>query len=161
MLHIHFLWLVLLNIPGFAVNVGCNSSANVMPATAHKAVYFQVVGAVGFQGKQLVVPNDGDPLLSRICSDCLSQNPDLRPSFPVILTLLEEALGNSGPSSFTTSLADANLNGLGHPQDFSRDKGVAGRVLDTELRSKHNAGLVCTQSPYSLCPDFYQALLIG
>ena len=153
MVYIHFLWLGFSNIPSFTANVRCNSRANVTPATAHNAVYFQVVGAVGFQGKQLVVPEDGDPLLSRICSDCLSQNPDLRPSFPGILTLLEEALGNSGPSSFTTSLAYANLNGLGHPQD-SRDEGAAGRVLeqalDTELCSNNNAGQVCTQSPHSL-----------
>ena len=73
----------------------------------------QVVGAVGFAGRQLPVPEAADPLLSQICSACMSSDPAPRPSFASILETLERALGPSGAPQFTTSLADADLNALG------------------------------------------------
>ena len=60
------------------------------------------------------MPADGDPFLTEMCAQCLSGDPAARPSFPDILERLEHELGPPGTSVFTTSFADANLNGLGH-----------------------------------------------
>ena len=73
----------------------------------------QVVGAVGFAGKQLPMPEAADQLLSQICTTCMSSDPAPRPSFASILETLERALGPAGAPQFTTSLADADLNALG------------------------------------------------
>lgn len=49
----------------------------------------QVVGAVGFQGRNLLVPEEGDPFLIALCAKCMALNPSERPSFPEILEELE------------------------------------------------------------------------
>ena len=49
----------------------------------------QVVGAVGFQGKCLPIPEEGDPFLISLCSRCMALEASLRPSFPEILVELE------------------------------------------------------------------------
>ncbi|XP_051119382.1 serine/threonine-protein kinase EDR1 [Andrographis paniculata] len=49
----------------------------------------QVVGAVGFQGRNLEIPPTVDPLVAGIISDCWSRNPQARPSFAQIITRLK------------------------------------------------------------------------
>ena len=41
----------------------------------------QVVGAVGFAGKQLEIPDDMDHVISKMCRDCWKTQPRDRPSF--------------------------------------------------------------------------------
>lgn len=45
----------------------------------------QVVGAVGFQGKSLPPPTEGDPFLIDLCRRCLAPEPRHRPLFPQIV----------------------------------------------------------------------------
>jgi len=41
----------------------------------------QVVGAVGFAGNRLVIPEDVDPAAGKLCEDCAQANPRERPGF--------------------------------------------------------------------------------
>lgn len=45
----------------------------------------QVVGAVGFQGRQLPPPPQNDPFLADLCRRCLVHDPRHRPFFPQIV----------------------------------------------------------------------------
>ncbi|CAH9125445.1 unnamed protein product [Cuscuta epithymum] len=49
----------------------------------------QVVGAVGFQGRRLIIPSQIDPMVSEIITDCWKQDPQARPSFAQIITRLK------------------------------------------------------------------------
>lgn len=49
----------------------------------------QVVGAVGFQHRQLDIPNDMDPMIADIIRQCWHTDPKLRPSFSDIMTALK------------------------------------------------------------------------
>ncbi|XP_020571165.1 serine/threonine-protein kinase EDR1-like [Phalaenopsis equestris] len=49
----------------------------------------QVVGAVGFQNRRLEIPNEIDPLVSRIIWECWQMEPSLRPSFAQLTTALK------------------------------------------------------------------------
>ncbi|KAI0524930.1 hypothetical protein KFK09_004320 [Dendrobium nobile] len=49
----------------------------------------QVVGAVGFQNRRLEIPNEVDPLVSRIIWECWQMEPSLRPSFAQLTTALK------------------------------------------------------------------------
>lgn len=49
----------------------------------------QVVGAVGFRGKKLYVPESGDAVLINLFQACCQRNPKDRPSFMDILEVLE------------------------------------------------------------------------
>ncbi|KAK3009808.1 hypothetical protein RJ639_014016 [Escallonia herrerae] len=48
----------------------------------------QVVGAVGFQHRHLQIPEEVDPMVGRIITDCWDPNPELRPSFGQIISRL-------------------------------------------------------------------------
>ncbi|KAF6163032.1 hypothetical protein GIB67_004216 [Kingdonia uniflora] len=48
----------------------------------------QVVGAVGFQNRRLEIPEDIDPTVAQIISDCWQSDPNLRPSFLQLMSLL-------------------------------------------------------------------------
>ncbi|KAK2966419.1 hypothetical protein RJ640_003689 [Escallonia rubra] len=48
----------------------------------------QVVGAVGFQHRHLQIPEEVDPMVGRIITDCWNPNPELRPSFGQIISRL-------------------------------------------------------------------------
>eukprot|EP00236_Picocystis_salinarum_P002223 CAMPEP_0183824094 /NCGR_PEP_ID=MMETSP0807_2-20130328/400_1 /TAXON_ID=88271 /ORGANISM="Picocystis salinarum, Strain CCMP1897" /LENGTH=485 /DNA_ID=CAMNT_0026069005 /DNA_START=152 /DNA_END=1609 /DNA_ORIENTATION=- len=50
----------------------------------------QVVGAVGFQGRQLPVPEEGDPLLLHLHEVCCSPSSRCRPTFKEVLEMLEQ-----------------------------------------------------------------------
>ncbi|XP_078174471.1 putative serine/threonine-protein kinase SIS8 isoform X2 [Carex rostrata] len=52
----------------------------------------QVVGAVGFQHRRLDVPNNMDPVVSKIIQDCWQTDPKLRPSFSEIMGSLKPLL---------------------------------------------------------------------
>jgi len=67
----------------------------------------QVVGAVGFAGKQLEIPDDMDHVISKMCRDCWKTQPRDRPSF--------EDLGNtmrSVPKAPRAVSADGKDSGL-------------------------------------------------
>ncbi|PIN13257.1 Tyrosine kinase [Handroanthus impetiginosus] len=49
----------------------------------------QVVGAVGFQGRNLNIPPTVDPMVAEIISDCWNRNPQARPSFAQIISRLK------------------------------------------------------------------------
>ncbi|KAL8499084.1 hypothetical protein ACS0TY_022164 [Phlomoides rotata] len=49
----------------------------------------QVVGAVGFQDRNLDIPPTVDPLVAEIIRDCWKRNPQARPSFAQIITRLK------------------------------------------------------------------------
>lgn len=49
----------------------------------------QVVGAVGFQGRRLNIPDRVDPVVAEIITDCWVSNPDRRPSFGEIIVRLK------------------------------------------------------------------------
>jgi sterile alpha motif and leucine zipper-containing kinase AZK len=48
----------------------------------------QVVGAVGFQHRHLDIPEDMDPVVARIITDCWNPEQQLRPSFGQIISRL-------------------------------------------------------------------------
>ncbi|KAL2525617.1 Serine/threonine-protein kinase EDR1 [Abeliophyllum distichum] len=48
----------------------------------------QVVGAVGFQGRNLEILPSIDPMVAEIISDCWNRNPQARPSFKQIISRL-------------------------------------------------------------------------
>ena len=50
----------------------------------------QVVGAVGFQGRQLPVPEEGDPILLHLHEICCSPLSRCRPTFKEVLEMLEQ-----------------------------------------------------------------------
>ncbi|XP_074578072.1 putative serine/threonine-protein kinase SIS8 [Curcuma longa] len=50
----------------------------------------QVVGAVGFQNRRLEIPNDIDPVVAQIITDCWESEPNKRPSFAQLLTPLKQ-----------------------------------------------------------------------
>lgn len=50
----------------------------------------QVVGAVGFQGRQLPLPKEGDPLLLHLHEICCNPLSSCRPTFKEVLEMLEE-----------------------------------------------------------------------
>ncbi|XP_020693569.1 probable serine/threonine-protein kinase SIS8 isoform X1 [Dendrobium catenatum] len=50
----------------------------------------QVVGAVGYQNKRLDIPQEVDPLVSKIITDCWESDPNLRPSFAQLLPHLKQ-----------------------------------------------------------------------
>ncbi|KAF3329168.1 dual specificity protein kinase shkD-like isoform X3 [Carex littledalei] len=52
----------------------------------------QVVGAVGFQHRRLDVPNNMDPVVTKIIQDCWETDPKLRPSFSEIMASLKPLL---------------------------------------------------------------------
>ncbi|KAL4422764.1 hypothetical protein ABPG75_008961 [Micractinium tetrahymenae] len=67
----------------------------------------QVVGAVGFQGKQLPTEGlEGDPFLVALCRRCMASDPRRRPTFPEILQELE---ANCAPRSRSNSLGSQTL----------------------------------------------------
>lgn len=49
----------------------------------------QVVGAVGFQGRRLTIPDRVDPVVAEIISSCWDSNQNARPSFKEIITRLK------------------------------------------------------------------------
>ncbi|KAH7426548.1 hypothetical protein KP509_10G005600 [Ceratopteris richardii] len=49
----------------------------------------QVVGAVGFQHRNLDIPEDVDPVIVRIIRQCWQSDPGLRPSFAEIINILK------------------------------------------------------------------------
>ncbi|XP_027181432.1 probable serine/threonine-protein kinase SIS8 [Coffea eugenioides] len=49
----------------------------------------QVVGAVGFQGRRLTIPDRVDPVVAEIISNCWDSNQNARPSFKEIITRLK------------------------------------------------------------------------
>lgn len=49
----------------------------------------QVVGAVGFQNRRLEIPNNVDPPVARIISECWQSDPRLRPSFAELMDTLK------------------------------------------------------------------------
>ncbi|KAF5207585.1 Serine/threonine-protein kinase EDR1 [Thalictrum thalictroides] len=49
----------------------------------------QVVGAVGFQNRRLEIPEDVDPMIAQIISDCWESDPNLRPSFSLLMSKLK------------------------------------------------------------------------
>eukprot|EP00249_Psilotum_nudum_P022895 c28683_g3_i1 orf=411-3836(+) len=49
----------------------------------------QVVGAVGFQHRRLDIPDDVDPIVSKIIRQCWESDPYLRPSFTEIIATLK------------------------------------------------------------------------
>ncbi|KAK6927284.1 Serine-threonine/tyrosine-protein kinase, catalytic domain, partial [Dillenia turbinata] len=48
----------------------------------------QVVGAVGFQHRRLEIPDDVDPTVADIISDCWQTDPQLRPTFAQLMSRL-------------------------------------------------------------------------
>ena len=64
----------------------------------------QVVGAVGFAGKQLEIPADMDEVIAKMCRDCWKTNPRERPSFEDLATEMR-----SVPKA--PSLAQSDSNG--------------------------------------------------
>ncbi|XP_042452182.1 probable serine/threonine-protein kinase SIS8 [Zingiber officinale] len=50
----------------------------------------QVVGAVGFQNRRLEIPNDIDPVVAQIITDCWESDPNKRPSFSRLLSPLKQ-----------------------------------------------------------------------
>ncbi|KAK6912811.1 Serine-threonine/tyrosine-protein kinase, catalytic domain [Dillenia turbinata] len=48
----------------------------------------QVVGAVGFQNRRLEIPDDVDPTVANIISDCWQTDPQLRPTFSQLMPRL-------------------------------------------------------------------------
>lgn len=57
----------------------------------------QVVGAVGFNGQRLELPDDTAPEAAALIRDCWQEKPHLRPSFNDILVRLA-AMGQLAPS---------------------------------------------------------------
>ncbi|GMH35293.1 hypothetical protein BSKO_03161 [Bryopsis sp. KO-2023] len=53
----------------------------------------QVVGAVGFRGRTLPVPEEGDPVLIKLFEACCQGDPKDRPSFPDILEIFAGQAG--------------------------------------------------------------------
>ncbi|XP_042501495.1 serine/threonine-protein kinase EDR1 [Macadamia integrifolia] len=49
----------------------------------------QVVGAVGFQNRRLDIPEEVDPIVGQIISDCWQSDPNLRPSFAQLMFRLK------------------------------------------------------------------------
>lgn len=49
----------------------------------------QVVGAVGFQNRRLEIPEDVDPVVAQIISDCWEGDPSMRPSFSQLMSKLK------------------------------------------------------------------------
>ncbi|KAJ4957448.1 hypothetical protein NE237_024559 [Protea cynaroides] len=49
----------------------------------------QVVGAVGFQNRRLDIPEEVDPTVAQIISDCWQSDPNLRPSFAQLMYRLK------------------------------------------------------------------------
>ncbi|OVA11719.1 Protein kinase domain [Macleaya cordata] len=49
----------------------------------------QVVGAVGFQNRRLEIPEEVEPMVASIIRDCWQSDPDLRPSFSQLMSLLK------------------------------------------------------------------------
>ncbi|XP_021739006.1 probable serine/threonine-protein kinase SIS8 [Chenopodium quinoa] len=49
----------------------------------------QVVGAVGFQNRRLIIPEEVDPVVAQIIRDCWENDPRLRPSFSQIISRLK------------------------------------------------------------------------
>ncbi|WOL09063.1 serine/threonine-protein kinase EDR1 isoform X1 [Canna indica] len=50
----------------------------------------QVVGAVGFQNRRLDIPNEVDPVVAQIITDCWESAPNKRPSFAQLLSPLKQ-----------------------------------------------------------------------
>ncbi|GJP44618.1 hypothetical protein CLOM_g3991 [Closterium sp. NIES-68] len=50
----------------------------------------QVVGAVGFQQRRLVIPGSVDPAVSKVIGACWAEKPSERPSFSEIVHELKE-----------------------------------------------------------------------
>lgn len=50
----------------------------------------QVVGAVGYQNKRLDIPQEIDPMVSNIITDCWDSDPSQRPSFAQLLPQLKQ-----------------------------------------------------------------------
>ncbi|OVA08444.1 Protein kinase domain [Macleaya cordata] len=49
----------------------------------------QVVGAVGFQNRRLEIPEEVDPAVAQIICDCWQSDPNLRPSFSQLMSVLK------------------------------------------------------------------------
>lgn len=84
----------------------------------------QVVGAVGFRGRSLSVPETGDPVLLELFKACCQQQPINRPSFSHILETLNSCYGRAslGHQSHR-ALPACDLNS-------SKDCVGSGKVLD-------------------------------
>ena len=63
-------------------------------------LFAQVVGIVGYQHQDLPPPQEGDPFLVHMCSLCMQQDPHARPTFPQIVTWLDQQFG---PASWSNT----------------------------------------------------------
>jgi serine/threonine-protein kinase CTR1 len=52
----------------------------------------QVVAAVGFMGKRLLIPSHVNPQLANLIEACWADDPNIRPSFSVIMGILQQLL---------------------------------------------------------------------
>jgi len=81
----------------------------------------QVVGAVGFAGKQLEIPSETDPLVAKICQECWNVKPRERPSFEELAVQMravakvpsQPSIGT--PSSKESSPPTKNASPSPHP----------------------------------------------
>lgn len=71
----------------------------------------QVVGAVGFQGRSLPIPEEGDPFLISLCTKCMAVNPVDRPSFPEILEELEVQFAPAHFHRMSSTLSEDGIMG--------------------------------------------------
>ncbi|XP_057850097.2 probable serine/threonine-protein kinase SIS8 [Cryptomeria japonica] len=100
----------------------------------------QVVGAVGFQHRQLDIPNDMDPTIADIIRQCWHTDPKLRPSFSDIMTALR-TLQRSSLSTQASRLSVSNNRSSVLP------KGQAPTKIELHAKQNHlGQGLAASQT---------------
>ncbi|KAD5960332.1 hypothetical protein E3N88_11804 [Mikania micrantha] len=78
----------------------------------------QVVGAVGFQHRRLEIPDDMDPVIADIITQCWQTDPKLRPTFADIMASLKP-LQKSSTSSKTGEEASTEMKLAQHSYVFT------------------------------------------
>lgn len=69
----------------------------------------QVVGAVGFQGKTLELPEKGDKFLIGLCKRCMSSKPYDRPTFHQVVQELEQNYAPGQVTSMSHTLSQSSM----------------------------------------------------
>ncbi|KAL0324339.1 UNVERIFIED_CONTAM: Serine/threonine-protein kinase CTR1, partial [Sesamum calycinum] len=69
----------------------------------------QVVGVVGFMDRRLDIPDNMDPRISSIISDCWQSNPEDRPSFEDIIRRMTDLVHTSSGSTARTASTPQNV----------------------------------------------------